>query len=184
MRNKMVAIPAFLFLLAITVAVVACEPTNDDAVVSQATQQSVMSRANAAVPAYQPSTFPARETINRYLMEIERPGEWYGYFLNIHGEVIYYMVSDFKPQNICVSLTSPDRLAGQYRDSSVITSPALDGVYYGGANCNAYYMFDATTGGMIELAGDNYTLITSRVPLFLETDAMRIIPMEGELREK
>lgn len=163
-------------LLLLTGAVIACETTPTDTQVSREVQQSVMQRAMSGEPAYQPNAYPARGIINRYLQETEQPGEWYTYALNMMGEPLFYVVSDFKPMNICVSLTAPDRVhrtAGAY---FVMSAPALDGVYYGGAQCNAYYMFDATTGGMIELAGDTFTLVSSRVPLFLETDVRRLSP--------
>ena len=98
------------------------------------------------------------------------------------GTPLFYIVSDSKPQNICVSITSPERLVradmGQYRGNLVMSAPALDGVYYGGAGCNAYYMFDSLTGTMIELAGSTFTLISSKVPLYLETDVTRLQPVE------
>ena len=92
------------------------------------------------------------------------------------GEPLFYIVSDMKPRNICVSITAPDRLAGSSSGYAVRSAPALDGVYYGGAGCNAYYMRDAATGGFIELAGDTFTLVSSKTPLFLETDIRRLEP--------
>lgn len=179
MRILMAAAIALTLALAI-----ACEIEPSDRQVSQEVQQSVMQRANAAVPAYQPGRYPARENINRYLWETERTGEWYTYALNMLGEPLFYIVSEFKPMNICISLTAPDRVE---KYDVAISAPALDGVYYGGAGCNAYYMFDSATGGMIELAGDTFTLVTSRVPLFLETDIRRLspeqIPGDGGVRE-
>ena len=56
----------------------------------------------------------------------------------------------------------------------VRSSIALDGVYYGAAGCDAYYMRDANTGGYIELAGRTFTLVASKAPLFLETDVRRL----------
>jgi len=155
------------------VVITGCTSASDISV-SRQVQQDVMVKANAAVPAYQPNVFPARQSINRYLRETEKDGEWYTYALNMLGEPLFYIISDYKPINICISLTAPDRLANH--SSVAISAPALDGVYYGGAGCNAYYMFDANTGGMIELAGDTFTLVSSRVPLFLETDIRRLTP--------
>ena len=96
------------------------------------------------------------------------------------GEPLFYILSDFKPMNICVSLTSPDRVVGGTNSKVTMSAPALDGVYYGGAGCDAWYMFDATTGGMIELAGSTFTLVSSRVPLYLETDIRRLSPVETD----
>ena len=39
-----------------------------------------------------------------------------------------------------------------------------------GAGCDAYYLRDVSTGNFIELAGQTFTLISSKVPLGIETD--------------
>ena len=83
---------------------------------------------------------------------------------------MFYVVSDMKPRNICVSITNPERLVGSGSTSRVLPSPALDGVYYAGAGCDAYYLRDVATGNFIELAGQTFTLISSKVPLGIETD--------------
>ena len=176
----MLRIPATILILAAAMTIcltMACEPRpKSDTTISNEVQQEVMERANTGVPAYQPNRYPARDTINRYLWETESAGEWYTYALNMMGEPLFYIVSEYKPMNICVSLTAPDRISGTSTARRVISAPALDGVYYGGAECNAYYMFDVATGGMIELAGNTFTLVSSRVPLFIETDIRRLSP--------
>ena len=143
---------------------------NSDLDASHAVQQDVMERAIDAVPPYQPTEFPAREAINWYLQETEAASEWYVYALNEEGTPVFYVVSSIKPLNICVSISSPDRKT----PAGVISAPALDGVYYGGAGCDAYYMQDVTTGNFIEIAGRTFTIISSKVPLGLETDAIRL----------
>ena len=145
---------------------------------SAAVQQAVSQSAFDAVPPHQPREFPARHAINRYLQETESTSEpWYVYALAMTGEPLFYIVSETKPLNICVSITTPDRIYGNSQGGWVVRSaPALDGVYYGGAGCDAYYMFDSVTGGYIELSGRTFTLISSRHPLFLETDLRRLSP--------
>ena len=168
-----------LLVIALTVAIfiTGCyDSAPDDSQVSRQAQQDVMERAMGAEPAYIPNSYPARESINRYLQEMEIESEWYTYALNMMGEPVFYIVSDYKPINICVSLTAPDRVERSSYGVAVRSAPALDGVYYGGANCNAYYAFDANTGGMIELAGSTFTLVSSRFPLRLETDIPRLQP--------
>ena len=164
------------------VFVVSCAASSpmpvDDKRVSERTQQNVMDRAITAEPAYVPNRFPARQMINRYLRQTEELGEWYTYALNMEGVPIFYVLSDYKPMNICISITAPDRRVYSSSGSVVMSSPALDGVYYGGAGCSAYYLFDVTTGGMIEIAGGMFTLISSQTPLFLETDIVRLQPAE------
>ena len=74
---KIPAIAAAILALALAMA---CEvqPQSDRAV-SEQVQQDVMQKANTGVPPYQPNFYPARETINRYLWEAEKQGEWYTY---------------------------------------------------------------------------------------------------------
>ncbi len=153
---------------------------DDDLKKSGETQKKVMAQAQNAVPAYHPRAFPAREDINWYLRETEKRGTWFIYALSMTGQPLFYIVSDMKPRNICISISSPDRKISSSGGSVVMSAPALDGVYYGGAGCDSYYMRDAATGGYIELSGRAFTLVTSRAPLFLETDLKRLEPKMAE----
>ena len=155
-------------------AVVACETTPSDTQLSRQAQQESSGRAFTAIPPYIPTEYTAREDINWYLQETEGRHTWYVYALSFTGEPLFYIVSDMKPRNICVSITAPDRV--DTLNNVLRSAPALDGVYYGGAGCNAYYMRDAATGGFIELAGDTFSLVSSKTPLFLETDIRRLEP--------
>lgn len=165
-----------VLMTVLTIALMGCAltPQQNDLERSNEIQQDVLQNAFDSVPPYQPNDFAARKAINWYLQETESFDTWYVYAVNREGIPMFYVVSDFKPQNICVSITAPDRLHDDYDWGATISAPALDGVYYGGAGCDAYYMRDATTGGFIELAGQTYTLISSKNPLFLETDVQRL----------
>ena len=170
--------PALLLLAAaVGVALAACNVPPSDTQLSREAQQESSGRAFSAIPPYIPTEYTAREDINWYLQETEGRHTWYVYALSFTGEPLFYIVSDMKPRNICVSITAPDRVDGSTSTSRILRSaPALDGVYYGGAACNAYYMRDAATGGFIELAGDTFSLVSSKTPLFLETDIRRLEP--------
>ena len=158
-------------------ALAACQPTTpSDTQLSRQAQQEASGRAFTAIPPYIPTEYTAREDINWYLQETEGRHTWYVYALSFTGEPLFYIVSDMKPRNICVSITAPDRIDAGSSSRVVRSAPALDGVYYGGAACNAYYMRDAATGGFIELAGDTFSLVSSKTPLFLETDIKRLEP--------
>ena len=160
-------VTASVVVIAFSLLAMSCMSSEkDDLAVSRETQQEIMAHAINVVPPYQPVDFPAREDINRYLRETEQASEWYTYALNWQGEPIFYVVSDSKPRNICVSITAPQTRIG----SAVLSAPALDGVYYGGANCNSWYLWDTTTGNYIEVIGQAFTLISTKVPLRLETD--------------
>ena len=169
--------PALLLLAAaVGVALAACNVPPSDTQLSREAQQESSGRAFSAIPPYIPTEYTAREDINWYLRETEGRHTWYVYALSFTGEPLFYIVSDMKPRNICVSITAPDRVDGSSSGYAVRSAPALDGVYYGGAACNAYYMRDAATGGFIELAGDTFSLVSSKTPLFLETDIKRLEP--------
>ena len=172
--NLRLAAIAFILLAVSVLAMVACEDA--DLQESRDVQDKVTERAFAAVPPYLPNAYPAREDINWYLQETETREVWYIYALAMDGNPLFYVVSDMKPRNICISITSPDRVTGGSSYGLVLSAPALDGVYYGKAGCDAYYMRDAITGGFIELAGRTFTLVSSKSPLFLETDIERIMP--------
>lgn len=169
--GKLIVLPLVLPIAVVMViaGLLAASCESDDLRQSRKVQQDVSGTAFAAVPPYQPSSFPAREDINWYLRETETRDTWYVYAINREGIPIFYVVSDMKPRNICIHITSPERV----RQGIALSAPALDGVYYGGAGCDAYYLRDAATGNFIELAGQTFTLISSKVPLALETDALR-----------
>lgn len=156
-------------LVALTLMGANCR-AQGDLEVAREVQQDVMKRAIAAVPPYHPQAFPAREDINWYLRETESRDTWYVYALNRDGQPIFYVVSDMKPRNICIHITAPERRIRGYEVT--VTAPALDGVYYGGAGCDAYYLRDAATGNFIELAGQTFTLLASKTPLSIETDPL------------
>ena len=153
--------------------------TNDQAA-SRIAQGTVMKRGIESVPPYVPSSYPAREDINWYLRQTEERATWYVYALSMDGRPMFYVVSDMKPRNICISITAPDR---KVTGPVVMSAPALDGVYYGGAGCDAYYLRDVTTGNFIELAGQTFSLIASKVPLQIETDWGRLEATEAEQDE-
>ena len=171
-----------LVAICLLMVVMGCDFSPDDSRRSGEVQQDVMGRAFAAVPPYRPTKFTAREDINWYLRATEGRHTWYTYALAMDGRPLFYVVSDMKPRNICVSITQPDRRIANSNGAVVMSAPALDGVYYGGAGCDAYYMRDATTGGFIELSGRSFTLISARTPLFLETDIVRLQPKPEKTR--
>lgn len=110
---------------------------------------------------YVPTESAMRETVVRRLQDTESHHEWYVYVLAMTGEPLSYIVSDAKPMNVCISISPPDEavVAEGGRTAAdeivVLSAPAGNGLYYGGAGCNSYYLFDAITGGQIELSGDN-----------------------------
>lgn len=154
-----------------------------DTTVSKAAQRDVMSRAQSAVPAYLPNSFPSREAINDHLRETEKPGVWYVYALAATGEPVFYIVSAHRAMNLCTSITAPDRLVQGDRGGSwgdfVMSAPSMTGVYHGGSNCNSFFVRDVTTDSIIEVSGGMLSFLSSRQPLFLDTDVQRVQPVES-----
>ena len=163
------------YSLVILAIVRAPERNPSDEQVSKEIQQDVMARAQAAVPAFQPQTFPSRTAINEHLKETEKPGVWYVYALAATGEPIFYLVSEHRAMNLCTSITSPERLVrGRGGSSFVMSAPSMTGVYHGASNCNSFFVKDVATGGIVELSGGMLTFLSSRHPLFLDTDVRRV----------
>ena len=183
--GKRLGVLAAALAIAAGALLAACaEERPDDSELSEAAQTSATERGFDAVPPYIPQEYSVREDINWYLRETEGRHTWYVYALAFTGEPLFYIVSDMKPRNICVSLTAPDRMDRLGASTTVVRqAPALDGVYYSGGSCNAYYVRDVATGSFIELAGDTYTLISSKLPLFIETDRLRV-DAEGAAEEQ
>ena len=150
MKAKIISLLTVLTVMA--ALMMSCDPQSNDLQVAERSQGNVMDRAIAQAPAYLPRNFPAREDINWYLRETETRDTWYVYAINRSGTPMFYVVSDMKPRNICISITSPDRRVANSAGAVTLSAPALDGVYYGGAGCDAYYLRDVTTGNFIELA--------------------------------
>lgn len=138
-------------------------------------QREQVKTAFDAVPAYQPTTFSLREDINWHLRETEGRHTWYVYALNYVGAPLFYVVSDVRPTNICVNITAAEeinRVRGY--GTAVTTAPSLNGVYRKSGACNTIFLRDATTGGLIEISGTTFTLISSKQPMFIETDLRRL----------
>ena len=66
----------------------------------------------------------------------------------------------------------------------VLAAPVLDGVYYGGANCNSRSLWDASTGNDIEVTGEAFTMISTTAPLILDTDTLRLGWQAGKAGER
>ena len=142
---------------------------------SKELQQTIGTVAFEAVPPYQPQEFSIREDINWYLEETEGRHTWYTYALNYLGEPLFYVVSDMRPTNICVNITSSEEIVNipQHPDL-VVQAPSLNGVWRKGGACDTYFLRDVSTGAYIELSGSAFSLITSKQPLLLETDIVRL----------
>ena len=164
---------AALLVVGLAAGALAACGEDDDRKVGAEKQKAVMERAVAAVPAYEQQEFAAREDINWSLQETEGRHIWYVYVMAMDGAPLFYVVSDVRPRNKCVSITPPDRRVTGTNGAVALSSPALDGTYYGGGKCDTYYMRDAKTGGYIQLTSSTSIMVASKVPLSIETDELR-----------
>ena len=174
--KKKLLVPLFALLVVLGGLIACSETPPSTKQVSERTQEEVVRSGMAAVPAYRIQEYTAREDINVYLQETEGRNTWYVYALNFNGDALFYVVSDIKPRNICVSLTAPDRKVTGTNGNVVMAAPALDAVYYSEGACDAYYLRDKTTKNFIELAGSTFTLITSKAPLSIYDEAIQLKP--------
>ena len=132
---------------------------------AEATQADVMDRAIAAEPPYQPTRFATREAINRSI-EANETSPWFVYALTFTGDPVFYIVSSYRPQNRCHSITNPDAISDHGR--FLRQAPAVDGVFYSSGGCHSWHVEDIVTGGLIELSGTAFTIIASEHPLPIE----------------
>jgi len=120
-----------------------------------ATQQSTYERLSARQPAKQMTYSPTRATINAWIEKWSQPNKLaYVYLQASNGQLVGYYVTKGLPVSYCASLTPTYRFethdqAGGYGDI-MVPAPGMDGVYYSGGQCLAYYGIDATTGQYME----------------------------------
>lgn len=160
-----------ILLAGLALGAVKCSEDNDSKQ-SQQAQQQVTQNAFSAVPPYIPSKFSGREDINWSIQETEGRHTWYVYALAMDGRPIFYIVSDMRPRNKCVSITAPDRVQYRHGHANVRKAPSMLGTYGGGA-CDTYYVREAATKAYIQLSGRTFTLLASKAPLPIETDRLR-----------
>lgn len=145
---------AFAFTLA------ACEDDSSQAKESQA-KQAGYDKLVKRQPANTMGYSPTRETINAWMKTWGKPGKLaYVYIQNARGEYGYYVTKGL-PVSYCAMLTPSYEIKTRHQSPVVVPAPGMDGAYYSGGQCNAYYAFDATTGAYLEFtigANQNFFL--------------------------
>lgn len=161
-----------LTTLAATAALVftaaACTDDSSQAKESR-TKQSGYDRLVKRQPAEVMKYSPTRETINKWIDTWEKPGKLsYVYLQNAKGEYGYFVLKGL-PVSYCAMLTPPEETEGSSGGGLVTkTAPSMDGVYYSGGQCNAYYGIDATTGAYMEFTiGSNQSFFLYDRPMTL-----------------
>lgn len=119
-------------------------------------QQSNYERLTAQQPANSADYSPSRETINFWLDTWgQEPGKLsYVYLLASNGQMVGYFIFEGLPVSYCASLTPTYRWEDIPNDGghahTQVPAPAMDGVYYSGGQCQAYYGKDAVSGSYME----------------------------------
>lgn len=120
------------------------------------TQDEVMSRAQTTVPSYTPDNFLARQAMNDWAERMDSPDKlWYVYMRARDGDLIGYHICKTPPLSYGISMTNPERLIERSSSSAgramtTVPAPGLDGVYYGAADPELYFCFDAETDALIK----------------------------------
>jgi hypothetical protein len=129
----------------------ACTSENDTAKTERNVRASGYARLAAQQPAHTMDYSPSRDTINFWIDTWGKPNKLsYVYLLASNGQMIGYYVFKGLPVSYCAALTPTYDI---YRRNDALLSlpaPGVDGVYYSGGQCTAYYGKDATTNSYIE----------------------------------
>lgn len=160
-------ITAFLFLAASSCG-------NEDSPQQEESnrQQSNYERLTANQPANEAQYSPTRETINFWLDTWgQDPGKLsYVYLLASNGQMVGYFIFEGLPVSYCASLTPTYRYEDRPNDGNnteyQVPAPAMDGVYYSGGQCQAYYGKDAESGSYMEYTiGNGISALVYEQPL-------------------
>ena len=156
-----------------------------------AEQEAVMSRAQDAVPVPQVQNFLTRQSVAKWMKRMDKPNKiFYVYITGDNGNIVGYYTAQNRPTSSCTLMTPSDRiqqkLLGEGSDgqtvhwskSHVVDAPALDGVYYGSAQCAGVFFFDAATDAYIEINGYHY-MVTDQ-PLKVEAQPLSIAASEAD----
>jgi len=177
MRTSIIA--AFIGgMVALLLIIVACgngNSTEDNRDHSINIRNDTYNRATALYPIPQTQNFPLRAALSAMTVTedlVNHP--WYIYVLSLTGEPISYYVAQTVPINECDFLSSTEELAGN-NNSTLLTAPSLDGIYYGGSkasgNCDAHIFFDYATGAMV---WTEQKLQVSDVPFMIDVPKLTV----------
>jgi len=161
---------AALPLLFVVLTAESCDTSEqklkDQAEYSEDIRADTLERAQSLYPLPKTENYPLREALVKFTLDQDKLGSpVYTYVLSDVGTIIYYVVSETYPVNICAFLSTT---SNQY------DLPSLDGIYYGGsgaaAACDGYFVYDTNSGALIELIG--MKIFISSAPL--DVDAPRL----------
>lgn len=153
-----------------SLAVIGCEPVKNEkpaAKQEQERQEANYTSLTQTQPAGSMKFSPTRATAQKWAKTWEEEGKLaYVYLIDSVGHQIGYYVFEGLPVSYCASLTPPDKIEevqtyGSPNPAVTRPAPAIDGMYYGEANCAQLYGYDALSGAYMEFTGGgsfNYLL--------------------------
>ena len=161
--------------LSAATALTGCPDRSDSRSQGERQQESVMQRAQAAVPVPRVSNFLTRSAVSKWMTRMDQPNKiFYVYIMGDNGNAVGYYTAQNRPTSTCTLMTPPDRevrVRGQGANP-LGAAPALDGVYYGSAKCAGVFFFDAGTDAYIEVNGFHY--VVTDQPLKIEADPINV----------
>lgn len=170
-RNRGVVV-LVLFLTFFALSAESCGETKPSSTESES--QSRDGSYDALVkgqPAHSMNYSPTRDTINGWIDTWGKKGAVsYVYLKAADGSLQGYFVLKGLPVSYCQGLTPPYRKAdidlGTEGGETIVPAPGVDGVFYGGADCNRYYGFTADTGAYVEYTvGQGISVLLYNQPL-------------------
>lgn len=155
LNNKVAAVLGILGIV-ILLSAGSCEDTTPTNKAESDIRRGSYAQLAKAQPAHRMTYSPSRETINFWIDTWNEPDKLsYVYLIASNGQLIGYYVFKGLPVSYCAALTPTWDYEGTPEDGSDVKNqrvpaPGIDGVYYSGGQCLAYYGKDATTGAYIE----------------------------------
>lgn len=171
---KALLIPLAMLILALAVS--ACgggEDNNEKAHKQEAeARKASFTRLANLEPAHEMRYSPSRATINFWIDTWgKHPNKLsYVYLQAANGQLTGYYIFKGLPVSYCAALTENYEFVDPKEDDTkelfMVPAPGVDGVYYSGGQCDAYYGRDASTGAYIEYtAGGSQNVLVYDRPL-------------------
>lgn len=161
---------AALAVLAISIGVAACGQEGAGQAEERKGNQDNYDQLVKKEPAHHMSVSSTRKTINFWIDTWGHDPDKlsYVYLQAANGQLVGYYIFKGLPVTYCAALTPTYKFEDPKEDGSdtafQVPAPGIDGVYYSGGQCDAYYGRDATNGAYIEytVGGSQNVLIYDR----------------------
>lgn len=175
--RKLIYLLCGMFLSAALLGNTGCDGQPSARATNMAAQESLMTRATAAVPVPRVSNFLSREAVAKQVTRLDEKGKlFYIYLMADNGQQVGYFVAYTRPVSTCSLLTPPDDVwkdLGSGSTSQALKAPGLGGTYSPGGCGTNYFFFDSTTDAYIEFGDFKYFI--SDQPLGLKSEPIKVV---------